>query len=82
MSIDQNLTGGLKFNVMPFSYNAVELCVVIINEKPWTRAREACLHREACSILEYGKATKAALVIKAHASPEYYNQLAQGLEKT
>ena len=27
---------------MPFSFNAVELCVVTINEKPWTRAREVC----------------------------------------
>ena len=25
---------------MPFSFNAVELYVVTINEKPWTRARE------------------------------------------
>ena len=24
-------------SVMPFYFNAVELCVVIINEKPWTR---------------------------------------------
>ena len=29
-------------SVMLFSFNAVELCVVIINEKPWTRAREVC----------------------------------------
>ena len=27
---------------MPFSFNAVKLCVVIINEKPWTRAWEVC----------------------------------------
>ena len=27
---------------MPFSFNAVELCVVTINEKPWTGAREMC----------------------------------------
>ena len=27
---------------MPFTFNAVELCVVTINEKPWTRAREVC----------------------------------------
>ena len=25
---------------MPFSFNAIELCVVTINEKPWTRATE------------------------------------------
>ena len=29
-------------SAMPFSFNAVKLCVVIINEKPWTRAREVC----------------------------------------
>ena len=28
---------------MPFVFNAVKLCVVIINEKPWTRAKEACM---------------------------------------
>ena len=41
---------------MPF--NAVELCVVTINEKPWTSAKEVC------RALEYGKATKTA-----HVSP-------------
>ena len=44
--------------VMPFSFNAVELCVAIINEKPWTRAKEACRP------LEYGKATKADDVVR------------------
>ena len=53
-------------SVMPFTFNAVELCVVTINEKPWTRAREVCRARE------YGKTTKAAHVIKAHVSPENY----------
>ena len=27
---------------MPFVFNAVELCIVTINEKPWTHAKEAC----------------------------------------
>ena len=27
---------------MPLTSTAVELCVVTINEKPWTRAREVC----------------------------------------
>ena len=27
---------------MPFSFKAVELCVVTINENPWTGAREVC----------------------------------------
>ena len=48
---------------MSFTFNAVELCVVAINEKPWARAREVC------KALEYGKATKTAHVIKAHVSP-------------
>ena len=28
--------------VMPFTFNAVELCVVTINEKPWIREKEVC----------------------------------------
>ena len=51
---------------MPLSFNAVKLCVVIINEKPWTRAREVC------KALEYNK--KTAHVIEAHVSPENYAQ--------
>ena len=51
---------------MPFSFNAIELWVVIINEKPWTRAKEAC------RALEYGKATKAADVVRHLCSKEYY----------
>ena len=50
--------------VMPFSFNAVELCFVTINEKLWTRAKELC------RALEYNK--KTAHVIKAHVSPENY----------
>ena len=29
-------------SVMPFTFNAVELCVATINEKTWTRAKEVC----------------------------------------
>ena len=29
-------------SVMPFAFNKVKLYVVTINEKPWSRAREAC----------------------------------------
>ena len=29
-------------SVMPFVFNAVELCIVTINEKPWTRAKDTC----------------------------------------
>ena len=53
---------------MLFSFNAVELCIVTINKKPRTRAKEAC------RALEYGKATKTAHVVKAHVSPENYAQ--------
>ena len=34
---------------MPFVFNTVELYVVIINEKPWTCAKEVC------RALEYNK---------------------------
>ena len=54
------------FSVMPFSFNAVELCVVTINEKSWTRAREVC------KALEYNK--KRTHFIKPHVSPENYAQ--------
>ena len=36
---------------MPFTFNAVELCFVTINENPWIRAREVC------SALEYDTKT-------------------------
>ena len=29
-------------SVIPFSFNAVDLCVVTINKKHWARAREVC----------------------------------------
>ena len=51
---------------MPFSFNAVELCVVTINEKPWTRAREVC------RALEYNK--KTADIVKAFCSRKYFAQ--------
>ena len=51
---------------MPFSFNSVELCIVTINEKPWTRAREVC------RALGYGKTIKTAHVVKAPVSPENY----------
>ena len=47
-------------SVMPFSFNTVELCVVTINEKLWTRAREVC------RALEYNK--KTADIVKAFCS--------------
>ena len=53
-------------SVMPFSFNAVELCVVTINEKPWTRAKEVC------RALEYDK--KTADIVKAFCNQENYTQ--------
>ena len=55
-------------SVMPFVFNAVELCVVTINEKSWVRAREVF------RALEYDtKTSKAANIIKAHVSPEKFD---------
>ena len=45
-------------SVIPFAFNAVELCVVTINEKTWTRAREVC------KAIKYGKATKVADIVR------------------
>ena len=46
---------------MPFTFNAVELCVVTINEKPYTRAKEAC------RALKYQK-SRARDVLEKHVS--------------
>ena len=54
-------------SAMPFSFNAVELCVVTINEKSWTRAKEVC------KALEYGT-SKTASIMRAHCSPENITQ--------
>ena len=51
-------------SVMPFTFNAVELCVVTINEKSWTHAKEV---RRA---VEYGKAPKSADIVKDLCSKE------------
>ena len=45
-------------SVMPFTFNAVELRVVTINEKPWTRASEVR------RVMEYGKTTMVVDVVK------------------
>ena len=54
-------------SAMPFVLNAVELCIVTINEKPWAHTREVC------RALEYGT-SKTANIIRAHCSPENINQ--------
>ena len=51
---------------MPFVFKSVEICIMTIYEKPWTRAREVCM------ALEYGKATKAANIVKHLCSRENY----------
>ena len=51
-------------SVVPFTFNRVELCVVAINEKPWTRAKEVC------RALEYKN--KTAIIVKNHCSKENY----------
>ena len=51
-------------SVMPFAFNAVELYVVTINGKPWTRAKEVC------KALEYGENTKPKDVLKKHVNIE------------
>ena len=48
---------------MPLTFNAVDLCVVTINEKPWTRAKEVC------RALEYKKG-RTRDVLKKHVSIE------------
>ena len=53
-------------SVIPFTFNAVELCVVIINEKSWTHAKEVC------RTLEYNK--KTSDIVKAFCSRENYTQ--------
>ena len=55
-------------SVIPFSFNAIELCVATISENLWTSAKEAC------RALGYGKATEASHVIKAHVSLENTTQ--------
>ena len=54
-------------SAMPLSFNAVELCVVTINEKPWTRVKEVY------EALEYGT-SKTANIMRAHCSPEDITQ--------
>ena len=51
---------------MPFAFNEVELYVVTVNGKHWTRAKEVC------KALEYNK--KTAHVVRAHCSLENYAQ--------
>ena len=49
-------------SVMPFAFNAVELYVVTVNGKHWTRAKEVC------KALEYQRRTKD--ILRGHVSIE------------
>ena len=51
---------------MEFFFNAVELCVVTINEKPWARARGVC------KAIEYNK--KSCKHCQNQCSKENYTQ--------
>ena len=51
---------------MPFTFKNVELYVVTVNGKHWTRAKEVC------KALEYNK--KTAHVVRAHVSVDNYAQ--------
>ena len=56
-------------SLMPLTFNAVELYVVTINEKPWTR------DREVCKALQYdAKTSKTANIIRGQCSPENITQ--------
>ena len=56
-------------SVMSFAFNAVELYVVTVNDKPWTRAKEVW------RALKYdAKTSKTANIIRAHCSRENYAQ--------
>ena len=50
-------------SVMPLNFNAMELCVVTMNEKPWVHAREVC------RALQYQKG-RARDVLKTYVSIE------------
>ena len=58
-------------SVMPITFNAIELCMVTINERLWTSAKEVC------RALKYGKATKSADIVKHLYSKENYTQKCQ-----
>ena len=49
-------------SVMPFTFNAVELYIATINEKPWTRPMEVC------RALKYD--SKTVDIVKNHCTRE------------
>ena len=51
-------------SVMPFAFNVVELYVVAIYERPWTRAKDIC------RALEYDAKTSKS--VKNHCNKEHF----------
>ena len=56
---------------MPFTFNAVHLSVVTLDDKPWACAKEVC------KVLEYNKVTKTANIGKHLCSQECYDHKCQ-----
>ena len=56
-------------SVMPFSFNAVDLFVVTINERPCTRSREV-----SRGLGHDAKTSKTANIVKDHCSPKNFTQ--------
>ena len=49
--VDPKKSTNKMSSVMPLTFNAVELCVRTIKEKPWTRAREMCKALKWCKVM-------------------------------
>ena len=54
---------------MLFTFNAVELSIVTMNDKPWTRAKGICRALESDT-----KTSKTADIIRTHCCPENITQ--------
>ena len=63
---DPKRTTNKMSSTMPLTFNAVELCVVTIKEKPWTRAREVW------RALKYYR--KTVNIVKKNCIKENYTQ--------
>ena len=63
-------------SVMSFTFNAVELCVVTLNDKPWTYAKDVC------KALKYNKATKTADIVKHQENYAHKCQLTEFVSAT
>ena len=63
---------------MPLTFNTVKLCIVTINEKPWTRAREVC------RALKYNKKlqTLSKIIVVRKTSPISVNSHSSFLKRS